>query len=109
MSVPEVTLKDLIEKHLSPNHPVRKMFAEIAEEIPKELIYGTIEYSDGYCHDDVWIMMDLIHDKIGVRVENLKKCFGIGKRDSDKECQTCSAREACYEECEAKTERGYMG
>lgn len=106
----EITLKDLIEKHLSPSHPVRKLFEEIGKEIPTALIYDTIEQKEGgYDHDDVWIMMDLIHDKIGVRVENLKDCFGVGKRNSDKECQTCSARDACYEECEAKAERSYMG
>ena len=62
----QITLKDLIEKHLSPSHPIRKKFNEIVKEIPKELIYETPEHNDGYDHLAVWIMMDLIHDKIGV-------------------------------------------
>ena len=103
-----ITLKELIEKHLSPQHPVSKKFAEIAKNVPKELIYDTNEHDDGYCHDDVWIMMDLLHDEIGVRVEDLKKCFGIGN-DNEEECRTCSARKVCDEESETRSERSYMG
>lgn len=75
MRVPKKeTLKELIEKHLSPSHPVRKRFAEIVKDIPEALIYGTPEQTMcGYDHDDVWIMMDMIQDYIGVRVEAKKK------------------------------------
>ena len=42
---------------------------EMIKEIPKELIYETPEQLEGgYCHDDVWIMMDLIKEWL-VRVE----------------------------------------
>ena len=69
--VPEVkhmTLKDLILR-LEFEHPIRQKFLEIEKEIPRELIYETPEHDDGYDHIAVWIMMDLIRDEIGVRVE----------------------------------------
>ena len=38
----------------------------------------------------------------------IRPCFGIGKRGSTKECETCKDSEACYEECEARAEHYYM-
>ena len=41
---------------------VFEVIDEFVKEIPEALIYETPDNNDGYDHDDVWIMMDLIKE-----------------------------------------------
>jgi hypothetical protein len=46
-------------------NPLLEFVEEAKKEIPPALIYGTQYNKDGYCHDDVWEMMDWIKKWFG--------------------------------------------